>query len=133
MAAVDAYGKPVIYYGNSGRQTSTTDQLKTKLGYEWGDWLALATVAYEERQIDALDAQNYLRDASGNPVWSGRVDLVVPVWASDDDNSVLVTRQREGGDDQYQLWTFHCDADDGVSNLNDSHTTQTQRPAIPEL
>jgi len=73
LNATDEYGNPVIQYGNSGRQASTTDQLKTKLGYEWDDWLALATVAYEERQIDALDAQNYLRDASGNPVWGGRV------------------------------------------------------------
>ena len=73
LVATDEYGNPVIQYGNSGRQSSTTDQLKTKLGYEWGDWLALATVAYEERQIDAPGAQNYLRDASGNPVWDGRV------------------------------------------------------------
>ena len=71
--ATDEYGNPVIQYGNSGRQSSTTDQLKTRLGYEWGDWLALGTVAYEKRQVDALGAQNYLRDASGKPVWSGRV------------------------------------------------------------
>ena len=72
LVTVDEYGDPVTQYGNSGRQSSTTDQVKTKLGFEWGDWLALATVAYEERQIDVLDAQNYLRDASGNPIWSGR-------------------------------------------------------------
>lgn len=73
LLGTDEYGTAVAQYGNSGRQSSTTDQFKTKLGYEWGEWLALATVAYEERQIDVLDAQNYLRDASGNPVWSGRV------------------------------------------------------------
>jgi iron complex outermembrane receptor protein len=73
LAANDEYGNPVVYYGNTGRQASTTDQLKTKLAYEWGDWLAIATVAYEERRVDALDAQNYLRDASGNPVWNGPV------------------------------------------------------------
>jgi iron complex outermembrane receptor protein len=73
LLATDEYGNPVVQYGNSGRQSSTTDQLKTKLGYEWGQWLALATVAYEERRIDALDSQNYLRDGSGNPVWNGSV------------------------------------------------------------
>jgi iron complex outermembrane receptor protein len=73
LLAKDEYGSPVVQYGNSGRQSSTTDQLKTKLGYEWGQWLALATVAYEERRIDAFDAQNYLRDVSGNPVWNGSV------------------------------------------------------------
>jgi iron complex outermembrane receptor protein len=73
LASIDEYGNPVVYYGNTGRQASTTDQLKTKLAYEWGDWLAIATVAYEERRVDALDAQNYLRDASGNPVWNGPV------------------------------------------------------------
>jgi len=72
LTTTDEYGNAVVQYGNSGRQYSTTDQFKTKLGYEWGDWLALATVAYEERRIDALNAQNYLHDASGSPVWSGR-------------------------------------------------------------
>jgi len=72
-AGTDEYGNPVAYYGNSGRQTSTTDQIKTKIGYEWAEWLALATIAYEQRDVDASDAQTYLRDASGLPVWNGLV------------------------------------------------------------
>lgn len=71
--SVDEYGNPVSYFGNTGIQQSTTDQLKAKFGYEWGEWLALGTIAFEERQIDAGGAQNYLRDADGAPVWNGSV------------------------------------------------------------
>lgn len=95
LLATDAYGNPVVQYGNSGRQSSTTDQVKTKLGYEWGQWLALATVAYEERRIDALDAQNYLRDVSGNPVWSGSlVEDGVAFGVSSSDFSVSEQERR---------------------------------------
>jgi iron complex outermembrane receptor protein len=95
LLATDEYGDAVVQYGNSGRQSSTTDQLKTKLGYEWGDWLALATIAYEERQVDALDAQNYLRDASGSPVWSGPVvDGGVAFEVSGSDFSVSEQQRR---------------------------------------
>jgi iron complex outermembrane receptor protein len=72
-ASTDEYGNPVLYYGNTGSQASTTDQLKTKIGYQFDNWLALATVAYEERNIDRGAPQNYLRDAAGQPVWNGTV------------------------------------------------------------
>jgi len=70
-ATVDEYGAPVAYFGNTGIQASTTDQFKTKVGYEWGEWLALATIAWEEREIDGNAVQNYLRDVNGTPVWNG--------------------------------------------------------------
>lgn len=73
LRSVDEYGDPVTTFGNSGIQRSTTDQFKTRLGYEWGEWLALATIALEERQIDADGAENYLRDAGGTAVWNGAV------------------------------------------------------------
>ena len=71
--STDEYGSPVVYYGNTGTQDSTTDQLKTKLGYQFDNWLALATIAYEERNIDRSAPQNYLRDSAGRPVWNGTV------------------------------------------------------------
>ena len=69
----DEYGNPVIYFGNTGSQRSTTDQLKTKIGYEFDHWLALATIAYEDRNIDRNSVQNYLRTETGAPIWNGDV------------------------------------------------------------
>ncbi|MDH4108134.1 MAG: TonB-dependent receptor [Gammaproteobacteria bacterium] len=73
VSATDEYGNPVVYFGNGGRQSSTTDQVKTKLGYQFGDWLALLTVGYEERGISTDAVRNYLRDESGMPIWNGSV------------------------------------------------------------
>ena len=69
----DEYGNDVLYFGNTGRQSSSTDQVKTKVGYEFGDWLALGTIAYEEREIARDRIENYLRNEAGEPVWSGTV------------------------------------------------------------
>lgn len=69
----DKYGNPVAYFGNTGSLQSSTDQFKTKVGYEFDDWLAIATVAYEERNIVRDSIQNYLVSDTGETVWSGRV------------------------------------------------------------
>ena len=73
VAGHDEYGHAVRYFGNTGPQRARTDQLKTKVGYEAGEWLALGTVAYESRDSARDAVENYLRDALGAAVWEGSV------------------------------------------------------------
>ncbi|MCF6354412.1 MAG: TonB-dependent receptor [Candidatus Polarisedimenticolaceae bacterium] len=63
-------GGDIINYADSGSEDVVTNLTKLKLGYEFGDWLARFTLAYEERDRDT-DPSNYLVDAAGNPFWSG--------------------------------------------------------------
>lgn len=70
--SVDSKGKPAMYYGDSGSEHSVTDLTKLKVGQEIGDWLARYTLAYENHSRENAP-NNYLRDTSGNAVWSGTV------------------------------------------------------------
>lgn len=72
--ATDPYGTPAIYYGDTGPETAITDLTKLKLGYEMGNWLARFTLAYEDRSRETNSPTNYLRDANGNPIWSGQAE-----------------------------------------------------------
>ena len=58
-----------IYYGDSGEEEVTTDLTKLKLGYEFGDWLAKLTIAYEHREKET-SPKTWLTDAAGTPIWS---------------------------------------------------------------
>jgi len=60
----------VVYYGDSGEEEVTTDLSKIKLGYQFGDWLAKITVAYEDREKET-DPNTWVVDNANNPVWSG--------------------------------------------------------------
>jgi len=63
---------PVITYSNTGVQAVNTDQFKIKLGYDFGEWFALANVAYEDRVRDRDSVPNYLvSSTTGQPVWNG--------------------------------------------------------------
>ncbi len=65
----------VVYYGDSGEDNVTTDLTKLKLGYNFGDWLAKLTIAYEDREKET-DPNTWLVDpATGIPVWDGTVNL----------------------------------------------------------
>lgn len=70
---VDEYGNRSIYYGDIGIAKSETDNLKVKLGYEFGDWFALINMAYEDRTANTTFANSYLTDINGVTVWSGEV------------------------------------------------------------
>ena len=66
----DATGTEVAWVGDTGTAATRSDLTKLRLGYALGDWLARATVAYEDRDWFTRPT-NYLVDASGNPVWEG--------------------------------------------------------------
>ncbi len=72
--APDATGKDVIYFADTGPEEVTTNLTKLKLGYSVSDdWLARLTVAYENRKREVESPQNFLRDASGNPVFGNNL------------------------------------------------------------
>jgi len=69
----DERGQTQYYFGDQGKARNTTDNLKLKLGYDWGNWSGLLNLAYEDRTNTEDRRTNYLRDADGNPVWGGNV------------------------------------------------------------
>ena len=69
-------GKPGILYGDDGIQQSTSDLFKLKLGYDFTpDLQGRFTLAYEDREVITDDAQSQLRDAKGNVIWGGKVNV----------------------------------------------------------
>ena len=73
LAGNSSSGDSGVYYGDTGTEEVTTNLTKLKLGYEFGDWLARLTVAYEDRDRETGSPNNYLRDENGDIVWSGTV------------------------------------------------------------
>ncbi len=73
IEGVNEYGERALYYADNGIADITTDNYKVKLGYEFEKWQALVNLAYEDRKSENRQTNNYLRDQSGTPVWSGPV------------------------------------------------------------
>ncbi len=72
ISGKDSRGAEKIFYGDNGVVDTTTDNFKVKLGYDFGNWFALLNVAYEDRHSENV-GNSYVRDASGNTLWSGDV------------------------------------------------------------
>ena len=70
----DTTGKLVHLHSDSGVEEATTNNYKMKLGYEIGAWQALLNLAYEDRARLQDSANTYLRNASGEPIWSGVIE-----------------------------------------------------------
>jgi len=68
---VNEYSDPVANFADAGSADVTTDQLKLKLGYDFGEWSVLLNAAYEDRSAAENQLNNYLRSPDGAPVWSG--------------------------------------------------------------
>lgn len=62
-----------LWFGDTGVVNTTTDNYKVKLGYDFGQWQTLLNVAYEDRRNLNDSPNSYLRDSSGNAVYSGNV------------------------------------------------------------
>ena len=69
IEGVNAKGESVVFYGDSGAEHTETDLLKLKLGYSIDRLQVRASVAYEQRERGQNELNNYLVDASGNPIW----------------------------------------------------------------
>lgn len=61
------------WYGDTGVVDTTTDNLKLKVGYDFGKWSTLVNIAHEDRNSVTNSANSYVKDADGNTVWSGTV------------------------------------------------------------
>ncbi|MBV1883706.1 MAG: TonB-dependent receptor [Pseudomonadales bacterium] len=68
----DSRGVEKMFYGDSGVVDTNTDNYKVKLGYDFGNWFGLLNIAYEDRHSENV-GNSYIRDASGNSLWSGDV------------------------------------------------------------
>lgn len=63
-------------YNSSGPSDVVENLFKLKVGYDLTDSLeSRFTLAYLEREEDDLSPETYLRDADGNPVHNGTVDI----------------------------------------------------------
>lgn len=69
----DVFGERQPYFGDSGRVETTTDNVKLKLGHDWGDWSSLLNLAYEDRRSASDHPNSYLRTPSGETIWGGEV------------------------------------------------------------
>ena len=71
VADSNEYGAPVLYFADAGETEAIADQFKFKLGHEYGSWLSVLHLAYEDRRMLQDAVNNYLRDSTGSPVWQG--------------------------------------------------------------
>lgn len=62
-----------LWFGDTGAVSTVTDNYKLKIGHDFGEWEALLNLAYEDRYGGSDRPNSYIRDAAGNPVWSGNV------------------------------------------------------------
>lgn len=75
VTGTDFSGNARIVYGSQGPTAAGHDTAKLKLGYDFTDDLHLRySVIYWTNSEDNLAPETYLRDATGAPVWSGRVE-----------------------------------------------------------
>ena len=64
-----------IIYGSQGPTEAVHDTFKLKLGYDLSDSLHLRySIIYWTNIENNLVPETYLRDAAGNPIWSGRIE-----------------------------------------------------------
>lgn len=68
----DVFGKPVLYFGDTGIEQSKTDNIKVKIGYDFDNWTTLLNIAYEDRTTLRDKPNSYLSDLNGQPIYSGR-------------------------------------------------------------
>lgn len=71
IAAEDAYGGAAYYFGDTGIEQATTDNVKIKLGYDQENWSSLLNIAYEDRNTLRDSPNSYLRNSAGETLWSG--------------------------------------------------------------
>ena len=69
----DDRGNLQNWFMDTGVVETQTNNYKAKLGHDFEDWSVLLNLAYEDRTSSSDSANTYLRDAGGNPVYSGHV------------------------------------------------------------
>lgn len=105
-AGKSSTGDDVLYFSDSGVVNTQTDNLKFKVGYDFGHWQTLLNIAYEDRQSSSDSPNPFLEDLNGNKIWGGNVvvngqNLTIPasrLAVSDMDRRSLSVGLRLKGD-----------------------------------
>ena len=71
----DEIGRDIIYFGDSGPEESLTELAKLKIIHDIGKYQLRANIAYEQRERDESNSNNYLRDAAGNVFYDRNFSL----------------------------------------------------------
>ncbi len=83
FAGVDARERPVVWVGDAGAEKAETELYKLRLHYDRGRWQWRGTVAYEDRERHSQRPNNFVSDASGEPVWQGPIEIDGTVYRLD--------------------------------------------------
>jgi len=134
---IDPSGIPRLIFGSAGVQDMTDNSFKVKLAYDLtpNSQLRLITALWDyEQDYDA--PETYLRDAAGNPVYSGKVDIG---GRSYNLGSTTFTYNKRGMQDLLNALTYTLDSPGGwkvtaigssYQKLTDlSRTSSTAAPA----
>ena len=73
IAGKDIYGNEVLYFGDTGVEKVSADNIKFRLGHDFANWSGLLNIAFEDRNTSRNQANSYLTDSQGSPVWGGSV------------------------------------------------------------
>jgi iron complex outermembrane recepter protein len=135
----DDLGNPVAYYGDTGIEEVTTNLTKLKLGWTQGDTVSRLTVAYEDRKREAGGPNDYLRDASGRPVFEGRVSSGGRAFTVEPGRFEVSTQDREtllvgGGIDTPLVGDWKMELDFSFFDiLTDENRRSDRNPKDPEF
>ena len=75
IADVNKLGQPIVVLGAGGLEHKKEDNLKLKLAYDFTPTLRGSYTIGLFQLDDHADAQSYLRDAIGNPVYGGNLNI----------------------------------------------------------
>ena len=75
LSGLDERGRDIIYFGDSGPEKSLTELVKLKIIHDIGDFQLRGNIAYEQRERDESNSNNYLRDSAGNSFYDRNFSL----------------------------------------------------------
>ena len=71
---MDARVRDVIVYSDDGEENSINDLFKMKMNYDFSSQFKLrGMIGFLDRHRDQLNVNNYIRDSSGNKLWTGNL------------------------------------------------------------
>jgi len=72
----DARARDSIVYSDDGEENSINDLLKMKMNYDFSSQFKLrGMIGFLDRHRDQLNVNNYIRDANGNKLWNGTLNV----------------------------------------------------------
>ncbi|MFL2849239.1 MAG: TonB-dependent receptor [Pseudohongiellaceae bacterium] len=75
VSGLDERGRKIVYFGDSGPEESLTELVKFKIIHDMGEFQLRGNIAYEQRERDESNPNNYLKDSSGNVFYDRNFSL----------------------------------------------------------